>query len=175
MRFFAFIGVLAVLAIVAGAVYFFGGFYDVSAIGSDNKYVGWLISQARIASIKTRAPTTSPVNLDDPATIQAGARAFAERGCVTCHGEPPGADWAKFAEGMSPDPADLEKVAKNVPAGEIFWVIKNGINMTGMPSFERIKVGDPEIWDITAFVKKFPTVSPEDYKNWTKTSVTSAH
>ncbi len=69
---------------------------------------------------------------------------------------------------MRPDPADLEKVAKGQSAGEIFWVIKNGIGMTGMPSFARIKVADPEIWAITAFVKKIPAVSPEDYKSWTK-------
>jgi mono/diheme cytochrome c family protein len=71
---------------------------------------------------------------------------------------------------MKPDPADLKDVAKEASAGVIFWVIKNGIGMTGMPSFARIKVQDPEIWAITAFVKKFPSVSSEDYKTWTKTS-----
>ena len=45
-------------------------------------------------------------------------------------------------------------------------MIKNGINMTGMPSFARIEVGDEEIWKIAAFVKKLPNVSPEDYKKW---------
>jgi hypothetical protein len=75
---------------------------------------------------------------------------------------------------MKPDAADLKEVAKGVSAGEIFWVIKNGIGMTGMPSFARVKVQDPEIWAITAFVKKFPSVSAEDYKTWTKASA-SAH
>jgi mono/diheme cytochrome c family protein len=74
---------------------------------------------------------------------------------------------------MKPDPADLSEVAKGQSAGEIFWVIKNGIGMTGMPSFARIKVQDPEIWAITAFVKKIPSVSPEDYKTWTKTSASA--
>jgi hypothetical protein len=36
----------------------------------------------------------------------------------------------------------------------LFWVIKNGINMTGMPSFGAINVPDQEIWTIVAFVKK---------------------
>ncbi len=47
-------------------------------------------------------------------------------------------------------------------------MIKNGINMTGMPSFGAIKVPDDEIWSITAFVKQIGTVSPEDYKAWSE-------
>ena len=167
MKFFAAIGVLAVLAIIASAVYFLGGFYDVAAAHPDPKPVDWVLASVREASIESRAPATTPSNLEDPATIQAGARAFATRGCVACHGAP-GVDWEKFAEGMRPDPADLSEVAKGQSAGEIFWVIKNGIGMTGMPSFARIKVEDPEIWAITAFVKKIPSVSPQDYKTWTK-------
>ena len=79
-------------------------------------------------------PTTPPANLNDPAQVQAGAREYAEHGCVTCHGGP-GAQWAKFSEGLHPDPPDLKEVAKELPPSQLFFVIKNGINMTGMPSF----------------------------------------
>jgi mono/diheme cytochrome c family protein len=166
MRVLAALGVIGIAAAIAGLVYFLGGFYNVSAIEPDNKAVTWALTRVRQASISRRAPEKSPINLDDPAIIQAGARAFAARGCVTCHGAP-GADWAKFSEGLRPDAADLSEVAKALPAGEIFWAIKNGINMTGMPSFARIGVNDDEIWKIAAFVKKFPDVKPEDYKSWT--------
>ncbi len=165
MRLLAIIGFLTIAGAVAGAVYFLGGYYDIAAAQPDNKTVAWAIGLVREASIEKRAPATTPVNFDDTATIKAGARAFAARGCVTCHGAP-GAEGAKFAEGMRPDPADLREVAKAQSAGEIFWVIKNGINMTGMPSFGRIKVEDSEIWAIAAFVKKLPAVSAEDYKKW---------
>ena len=50
---------------------------------------------------------------------------------------------------------------------QLFWVIKNGINMTGMPSFAQAGVQDDEIWSIAAFVKKLPSVSDADYKTWT--------
>ena len=49
----------------------------------------------------------------------------------------------------------------------LFWVVKNGINMTGMPSFGKIGVPDQEIWTIVAFLKKLPNVSEADYKTWT--------
>jgi len=49
---------------------------------------------------------------------------------------------------------NLKEVADDEPR-QIFWVIKNGINMTGMPSFGKIGVDDKEIWSIVAFVKKW--------------------
>jgi len=169
MRVLAVIGFLAIVTGAAGLTYFFGGFYNVAALEPDNKIVAWALSHVREASIEMRAPDTAPVALDYPAIVQAGARAFAKRGCVACHGVP-GADRAKFSEGMRPEAADLKEVAKTQSAGEIFWVVKNGIDMTGMPSFARIKADDREIWTIAAFVKKLPVISPEDYKTWTATS-----
>jgi Cytochrome C oxidase, cbb3-type, subunit III len=80
----------------------------------------------------------------------------------------PGVDWAKFSEGMHPGPPDLKELANETSPQELSWVIKNGINMTGMPSFGAIDVPDQEIWSIVAFVKKLPTVSDEDFKTWTR-------
>ena len=104
--------------------------------------------------------------LDDAATVQAGARAFAARGCANCHGGP-GVDWAKFAEGLRPDPPDLKEVVKARTPAQLFWVVKNGIKMTGMPSFALAGVDDKEIWTIAAFLTKLPSVSDADYKAWT--------
>jgi len=42
--------------------------------------------------------------------------------------------------------------------------------MTGMPSFGLIKTEDTKMWAIAAFVKKLPTVSPEDYRAWSASS-----
>ncbi|HLI22186.1 MAG TPA: cytochrome c [Stellaceae bacterium] len=166
MRFLATIGFLAILAAIAAGVYFFGGYYSISAVQPDPGPVAWAIGQVRDASIGRHATDQPPMSLDDPAVIQAGARAFDQRGCVNCHGGP-GVDWAKFSEGLRPDPPDLKDVAKDMPAQQIFWVVKNGINMTGMPSFGRVGAEDKELWSIAAFVKKLPTVSDSDYKSWT--------
>ena len=126
----------------------------------------WAISLVRDASIERHAKDNPPLSLDDPAIVQAGARAFSERGCVNCHGGP-GVEWAKFAEGLHPDPPDLKELAADRPQ-ELFWVIKNGINMSGMPSFGAIEMPDQEIWTIVAFIKKLPTVSDDDFRAWTR-------
>ncbi len=48
---------------------------------------------------------------------------------------------------------------------ELFWVIKNGIKMTGMPSFgaDKPPMSDQTIWTIVAFLKKLSSVSDEDF------------
>src|SRR5262245_51890058 len=70
-----------------------------------------------------------------------------------CHGAP-GVKWSKFSERLNPGPADLSEIAKERMVSAIFWVVKNGIHMTGMPSFAKIGVPDNQLWQITAFVKK---------------------
>ena len=165
MRLLAVIGVLAVILAISAGVFFFGGYYSVSAQQEDPPIVKWALQQVRTASIDHHAIFSPPKPLDDPALVKAGARAFAERGCANCHGGP-GVGWAKFSEGLQPGPPDLKDVAKELSGPEIFWVVKNGINMTGMPSFGAIKASDEEIWSIAAFVKQIGTVKPEDYKVW---------
>jgi len=161
----AFIGLLAFVCVIAAAVFFFGGFYNMAATSEDPAFVNWALVHVRQASIMRHATDTPPMSLDDAAVVQAGARAFSERGCINCHGAP-GVEWAKFSEGLRPDPPDLKELVDQRKPQELFWVIKNGIHMTGMPSFGLIEVPDREIWTIVAFLKKLPSVSEEDFKAW---------
>ena len=170
VKFLAFIGFVAIVGAIGAAVFFLGGFYSVAATAEDPGIVDWTLIQVRQASIARHAKDAPPTLLDDPAVVQAGARAYAERGCVHCHGAP-GLEWSKFSEGLRPYPPDLKKVVPNRESRELFWVVKNGIKMTGMPGFAHIKVPDQEIWAIAAFLKKLPTVSPADYKAWTAVPV----
>jgi len=166
MRFLAFIGALAIIAGIAGAIYFFGGFYNVAQTANNPAIVDWALASVRGASVVARGTETPPTNLDDAETIKAGARAYATIGCVHCHGGP-GVKWSKFSEGLKPDPADLSAMAKERTASQLFWAIKNGIKFTGMPSFGLAGLSDQDVWSIVAFVKKMPTVSEDAYKGWT--------
>jgi hypothetical protein len=173
MRVLAAIGFLAIVAAIAAVIFFFGGFYSVAASQPDNPVVAWVLQYVRQMSVARNASDSPPMSLDDPAVVQDGARAFLQRGCPQCHGAP-GVEWAKFSEGLRPDPPDLKDIAAELPAPQIFWVVKNGINMTGMPSFGAIKVDDRELWSIVAFVKKLPSVSDADFKSWTASTQTPA-
>ncbi len=166
MRILAVIGALGLAFGLGAAVFFFGGFYNVAGTMEDPAIVHWALVHVREASIDRHANDKPPAGLDDPAKVQAGAREFAEHGCANCHGAP-GVNWAKFSEGLKPDPPDLKDVVNDATPSELFWVIKNGINMTGMPSFKLAGAKDDDLWLIVAFLKKLPKVSEADYKAWT--------
>ncbi len=166
MRILAGIGALAIIVAVGAAVFFFGGYFNVAASEPDPGIVKWALTNVRAASIDHHARLAAPGNLDDPEIVRAGARAFSERGCTNCHGAP-GVNWQKFSEGLNPDPPDLKDIAHERQPAQLFWVVKNGIKMTAMPSFGAIGADDKEIWSIVAFIRKLPNVSEADFKAWT--------
>ena len=168
MKVLAIIGALAILVGIAAAVVFLGGFYSVAGTAADPALVKWALIEVRNASIVRHADDKPPAAFDDPANVQAGARVFAQSGCINCHGAP-GVKWAKFSEGLHPDPPDLKDVVNDRTPGQLFWVVKNGINMTGMPSFALAGVNDDDLWKIVAFLKALPKVSDADFKTWTAT------
>ena len=166
MRLLAVIGALAIAAIVAGGVFFFGGFYDVSAVNGGDQAVEWAVRNVREASVHRQAKAPpQPAWFGKPETVKAGAQEFAEEGCANCHGAP-GVKPEKFARGMDPDPPDLGRVGRKADPAAIFWVVKHGIRMTGMPGFgDHVK--DEDIWKLTAFVKQMSGTSPATFKQWT--------
>jgi mono/diheme cytochrome c family protein len=173
MRILAMIGALAIIVGVGAAIFFFGGFYSVAGTAEDPAIVRWALIQIRTASINRYAHDQPPATINDPATTQAGAKAFAAHGCANCHGAP-GVNWAKYSEGLHPDPPDLKEIVDHRSPSQLFWVVKNGVNMTGMPSFALAGAKDEEIWSIVAFLKKLPSVSDTDYKAWTAAPVPPA-
>src|ERR1700730_14993056 len=175
MRILAVIGALAIVIGLGAAAFFFGGFYSVAATAEDPAIVTWALTRVRTVSIKRHAGDEPPASfyIGETATAQARAKAFAAHACTNCHGAP-GVNWAKFSEGLHPDPPDLKDVVDQLSPAQLFWVVKNGINMTGMPSFALAGAKDDEIWSIVAFLKKLPHVSEADYKAWTASLATPA-
>src|SRR5262249_11871050 len=125
MRILATIGALAIVLGLGAAVFFFGGFFWFawSAAGPAVRDLG--LVKARMASINRYAHDHPPAPIKDPASVQAGAKAFSAHGCTNCHGAP-GVNWAKFSEGLHPDPPDLKEVVDHRSPSQLFWVIKNG-------------------------------------------------
>ena len=158
------IGLFSVIIAASAGVFFFGGYFNVAATAREPGLMRWALIQVREASVRRYATEQPTLAMTSPDVIRTGARAYSERGCVSCHGAP-GAVWNKFSEGLRPDPPDPTDIVKSRSAEELFFVIKNGINMTGMPSFA--SSSDQELWSIVAFLKQRPTVSSDQYKSWT--------
>jgi mono/diheme cytochrome c family protein len=81
--------------------------------------------------------------------------------CMPCHGAPDGSA-AEFSQGLNPGPPplEIEKVQKR-PEAELFWIVKNGIRMTGMPAFG-LNHSDEEIGDIVRFLRHLPKLTDEE-------------
>lgn len=62
---------------------------------------------------------------------------------------------------MYPAPPNLSKHEHFDPA-EVFWVIKHGVKASGMPAWGK-RMEDKYVWDLVAFLRQLPTLSPEQY------------
>lgn len=164
MRYLAVVGVLAICTVIAGGIYFFGGFYSVSAANGGNNALEWAVRKVRMASVGQHGDAPAPPPwFGDADTLQAGAREFAEEGCVHCHGAP-GVKPSAMVAGMHPQPPELASAVQRLSDDELFWVIRNGIRMTGMPAFGRMD--NKEIWRVVAFVDRMSSVTPMQYERW---------
>ena len=75
---------------------------------------------------------------------------------------------------MVPDPPDLAHAAEEWSTAEIFWIVKHGIKMSGMPPFGDGHE-DRTIWNIAAFVDRLPAMTPEQYRAATGGDAGSGH
>jgi mono/diheme cytochrome c family protein len=55
----------------------------------------------------------------------------------------------------------LKHVAEEYPPSELFWILKHGIKMTGMPAWG--DHSDADLWATVAFLQKLPTMTEQDY------------
>ncbi len=109
-------------------------------------------------SVAVRAPDEKNPHASDATAIADGLHHYREM-CVQCHGAP-GMKPAEFAAGLNPPAPDLADEAKEWTDGQLFWIIKHGIRMTGMPAFGSTH-GDDDIWKIVAFVRQLDHLTAE--------------
>jgi mono/diheme cytochrome c family protein len=152
---------IAGLVVLLGAFAFiYSGLYDVAATDPHWQVTRWLLETARVHSIKAHAAgIQAPSGLDDPAQILVGVEHFAAH-CAVCHGAP-GVPKGDIGQGLYPPPPDLAATAKLYSDAELFWIVKHGIKMTGMPAWSDHR--DEELWATVAFIKKLPGMSEQDY------------
>jgi mono/diheme cytochrome c family protein len=152
--------VLVVLAL-AGLAFIYSGIFDVAASSPDSGMAKWVLRRTQHNSVERRAAGIQVPRLDDPAMVKRGLIHYYEM-CSVCHGAP-GEKPSEIAQGLNPYPPELAEKAEPDEAAQWFWIVKNGIKMTGMPSFG-VTHTDEEVWDIIAFVEAMPKLSPEQYQ-----------
>ena len=73
--------------------------------------------------------------------------------CKMCHGKT-GAGNGKLGKVLKPRPRNFtcKETMKEVSAGQMFWIIKNGSKGTGMVAHKKT-LKDKEIWDIIKYIR----------------------
>lgn len=151
------------LAAVAAGAFVAAGIYNVAATEQHTAPVYWLLDYAMRRSVKNRSADVKAPNLADTDRIRNGFLIYRDQ-CLQCHGAP-GVAPADLAFGLTPAPASLVATARQWSAPELYWVIRSGIKMSGMPAWE-YRLSESEIWDVVAYVQRLPTYSPEAYEQW---------
>jgi mono/diheme cytochrome c family protein len=165
------IAVAAVFAAAWGAVLFVElGFYNIGADDHHNKLTLAMIVQLRDRSIEARLGPIKPQLTATPEMVRAGAQHYAAL-CAGCH-LAPGIAKSEVRTGLYPHPPNLAQEEMQ-ESRRAFWIIKHGIKMSAMPAWGKT-LDDAAVWDVVAFVRKMPGMSPEDYQQLAGAAKTQA-
>lgn len=160
---------LAVVAVIGGgafAWYAFSGRYNVAATYPHAQMVEEAIARVMHASVERHAEGLSAPELSD-AQVAKGMLAYSED-CAMCHGAP-GTDRLGWAAGMMPEPPHLSREALEFDAAEVYWIVDQGIRMTGMPAWDGV-MPDEEMWNVAVAVTRLPDLSSAEYQRMLATA-----
>lgn len=135
------------------------GFYNIGADDHHTKLTLALIVQLRDRSIAARLGSIEPQLTATPAMVKAGAQHYSML-CAGCH-LAPGIAKSEIRTGLYPHPPNLAQEEMQ-ESRRAFWIIKHGIKMSAMPAWAKT-LDDDAIWDVVAFVRRMPDMSPDDY------------
>jgi mono/diheme cytochrome c family protein len=134
----------------------FASLFNVSAVPEPgnfetfaaNEAKNWFVyRQSRSVTLK-ELPIT-PADLDNAQNI------FGSE-CASCHGND-GRTPTDMGRGLYPRAPDLgSEEVQHWSDRELFWIIRNGIRLSGMPAFGK-QLTDQETWSLVHYVKSLPT------------------
>ena len=152
--------VLNLLIVLIGLLVVLTGGYNVAATDRHNPIIGWALTTTMTNSVQGRAGDAGAAPEFTPAMIDAGAGEYKAM-CAHCHGGIREAR-AEWAETMRPKPPALAHAGAEWSPQEVFWLVKHGVKMSGMPAFGPTH-DDEALWNIAAFVKAMPEMPAAQY------------
>jgi mono/diheme cytochrome c family protein len=155
--------VLALGFLAAGAV---SMLHDgVSARAKPSALETTIARTARKLAVPSKTHTaTNPIA--DSSEVQRDGRLHFADHCALCHGNDGSGD-TPIGQGLYPKPPDLRAAeTQNLSDGDIFWVIENGVRLTGMPAFgsgdESDHAGAELTWKLVRFIRHLPALTAEE-------------
>lgn len=156
-------GILVALGLTLALAVPLSGVLTVAGTDQHTAPVRWFLHKTMEQSIRHHARTVvvpPDINLQDPALAQRGFGHYSVA-CTPCHGAP-GVKPAPWMV-INPEAPLLTQTAVKWNDAELYWIIKHGIKMTGMPALGPTH-RDEHLWAIAALVRQLPTLSDEEYQ-----------
>ena len=157
--------ILTLIAIpIAGVFFVRSSSMPVAATDAPLPFETTLAKSALHARIQREAPKRDAATFS-AADLAAGAEVF-QQNCAFCHslpGQPPSA----ASKGMFPHPPQLftrEETVTDDPVGVTYWKVKNGIRLSGMPSF-KASLSEDQMWDVSALMARADNLPAEALLN----------
>ncbi|MEZ0315014.1 MAG: cytochrome c [Myxococcota bacterium] len=175
VRLFAALGALAAVVVVVAGV----AVWNITRRGvSTREAPGKLETVVARALRKAAIPAASrqqknPIVMDD--AKRAHARAHWADHCAVCHAAD-GSGTGVSGERMYPPAPDMRTaITQDLTDGEIYWIIQNGIRLSGMPAWGEAHADDPETWELVAFVRSLPGLTKDEVEAIESAMPVSAH
>jgi mono/diheme cytochrome c family protein len=99
-----------------------------------------------------------------PEAVEAGLAHWADH-CATCHANDGSGD-TTIGRNLYPKAPDMRKApTQDLTDGELFYIIENGVRLTGMPAWGTdppTPEGDKLGWQLVHFIRRLPKLTPEE-------------
>ncbi len=159
----------ASLAGVLLLVILLGGAHGFSARTQPGAFERWLATLARGAALPSDARVRrNPVPLTPEVLTE--ARAHWADHCAVCHSNDGSGD-AVMGRNMYPPAPDMRLAeTQQLTDGELFYIIQNGVRLTGMPAWGTPGSAHDEedSWKLVYFIRHLPQVTVEEKKQMEK-------
>jgi len=101
---------------------------------------------------------TNPVPASDE-IVKEGMEHFADH-CAVCHGND-GSGNTEMGRGLYPRAPDMRlAVTQDLSDAELFYIIENGVRLTGMPGWSTgTKEGETSSWHLVQFIRHLPKLT----------------
>jgi mono/diheme cytochrome c family protein len=124
----------------------------------------WVAQEARALAIPADAKSrTNPIP-NGPEAIADGRAHWCDH-CFSCHANDGSGDTVLGKHLYPPAPDMRLPATQQLTDGELFYVIQNGIRLTGMPAWGSGSAKDEEdSWKLVHFIRHLPQVTLEEKK-----------
>jgi mono/diheme cytochrome c family protein len=150
------LAIVGVIAVLTGIWLWTGGIGTRTAPGSIETAVSRSARSAMIPAGSRNLPNPEPATSDN---IRAGLEHWADH-CATCHAND-GSGSTEMGRSLYPPAPDMRQPAtQNLSDGELFYIIENGVKLTGMPAWGTgTPEGQRDSWHLVQFIRRLPTLS----------------